>query len=394
MRVAIVTPRFGPKALGGAEYQARGFAEELVARGWTAEVWTTCVEDLYTWKNVLPPGVEDDRGILVRRFPARFVRPDRKAALDVQLATAGLISRAEQFEWLDYGGHSPDLYAHIRAHAHEFDAVVVLPYALQLSHFAAWSAPEHVVLWPCLHDEPYAYMESVRLLMESVWGVMFNSPEEGELAVERLGMQMARQYTLGEGVMSHPVQIPQGGTGANYLLYVGRLEAGKNVPLLYEYVRRFADEGGDVLLKVVGRGPEMPPDHPAFEYVGPVSDGEKAAYLQNALALCQPSLNESFSLVMMETWLAGRPALVHADCAVTRGHTARSRAGLWFRSYDDFVGAVRWLQENEAHGDRMGRNGQAYVRTNYTWPTVVDRFAHQIAVWKNGADVGQEGAGA
>lgn len=385
MRVAIVTPRFGLKALGGAEYQARGFITETAARGWTSEVWTTCVEDLYSWKNVLPPGVEEVNGIRVRRFPARFVRPDRKAALDVQLGTTGFLSRDEQFEWLECGGHSPELYAHIRNHAHEFDAVVILPYALQLSHFAAWSAPEHVVLWPCLHDEPYAYMDSVRLLMESVWGVMFNSPEEGELAVDHLGMQIRRQYTLGEGVIeSRPTPLaspPQPG----YLLYTGRLEAGKNVPLLYEYVRRYADEGGDIHLKVIGRGPEMPPDHPAFDYVGAVSDGEKAAYLDRAMALCQPSLNESFSLVMMEAWLAGRPTLVHANCAVTVGHTGRSRAGLWFNSYDDFVGAYTWMQANPEKAEQMGRNGREYVRTNYSWATVVDRFAHQLAVWKTGA---------
>lgn len=383
MRVAIVTPRYGLQALGGAEYQARGFAQEAARRGWPTEIWTTCAEDLYTWKNVLRPGTQDEGGIRIRRFPVHFLRPDRKAALDVRLASEGILSRDEQYKWLNYGAHSPDLYAHMRGHAQEFDAVVVLPYALQLSHFAAWSAPEHVVLWPCLHDEPYAYMESVRLLMESVWGVMFNSAEEGELATERLGMRLARQYTLGEGVIESPATPLKHPPKPGYLLYTGRLEGGKNVSLLYEYVRRFADDGGDVHLKVIGRGPEQPPDHPAFDYVGVVSDGEKAAYLQDALALCQPSLNESFSLVIMEAWLAQRPVLVHEDCGVTQGHAARSQGGLWFRSYDDFVGAVTWLRANPNQADQMGRNGWAYVRENYTWARVVDHFAQRVQAWRD-----------
>ncbi len=224
-----------------------------------------------------------------------------------------------------------------------------------------------------------------RLLMESMWGVMFNSPEEGELATERLGMEIERKYTLGEGVIESPASVlknpPKPGYSALYRPFGG----GRNVPLLYEYVRRFADEGGDVHLKVIGRGPEEPPKHPAFEYVGAVSDGEKMAYLQGALALCQPSLNESFSLVMMESWLAQRPVLVHEDCAVTKGHTARSRGGLWFRSYDDFVGTVAWLRANPALADQMGRDGRAYVRENYTWAGVVEHFAQRVKLWRSEA---------
>jgi glycosyltransferase involved in cell wall biosynthesis len=77
----------------------------------------------------------------------------------------------------------------------------------------------------------------------------------------------------------------------------------------------------------------------------------------------------------MESWLAGRPVLVSEACAVTREHVRRSKGGLWFDGYEEFARVVSWLLANPALAGRMGRNGQQYVRQNYSWRAVVDRFA-------------------
>ena len=74
--------------------------------------------------------------------------------------------------------------------------------------------------------------------------------------------------------------------------------------------------------------------------LGFVSAQDKADAYAGALALCQPSLLESFSLVMMEAWLAGTPALVHGRCAVTRDHCLASNGGLFFEDYFEFVEAL------------------------------------------------------
>ncbi len=382
MRVAIVVPRYGPDVLGGAETLARGFAEAAVRRGWYVEVWTTCAHSHYTWKNVYPPGEGWCRGVLVRRFPITDWDPDSQAQLNLEMATHGVLSVADQYRWLESGAHSAPLYKHIVRHAVEFDVVVTLPYAMPLTHYAAWAAPEHVVMWPCLHDEPYAYTEPIRLLLESVWGVMFNSPEESDLALGRLKIHPDRHAVLGKGVILTPFSSDQIRVRMDHLLYIGRLEGGKNLPLLYEYVQRYFAEGGNLRLIVMGGGPLEPPSHPAFEYRGFVSEERKARACASALALCQPSLNESFSLTIMESWLAGRPVLVHEDCAVTRGHVRRSKGGLWFRTYEEFAEAINWLQSNPEKAARMGENGKRYVLSNYTWERVLDRFERLVRCWR------------
>lgn len=384
MKVAIVVPRYGTDVIGGAETLARGFAQAAARREWSVEVWTTCARSHYTWKNTYKPGREESEGVVLHRFAVAQQDADRQAELNKRLERQGRLDVDDQYAWLESGAHSPALYGHVTRHAAEFDALIALPCASPLAHYAAWTVPDRTIAWPCLHDEPYAYMEPNRILLESVRGAMFLSPEERDLAVHHLGIHPRRSGTIGGGV-SVDQQHSRAAPTPRDLLYVGRLEPGKGLALLYDYVLRYADQGGDVRLIVLGRGPLKPPRHRAFEYRGFVSEAEKARAYEAALALCQPSLNESFSLTIMESWLAARPVLVHGQCAVTRGHVRRSRGGLWFQAYEEFAGAVEWLRANPTQAGRMGENGRTYVTRNYSWEAVLSRFERTIGRWEKDA---------
>jgi glycosyltransferase involved in cell wall biosynthesis len=380
VRIAIVVPRYGLDILGGAETLARGLAKEIARQGWVVEVWTTCARSHYTWENFHSAGTKELDGVIIHRFPITGWHSRRQAEIEARLISMGPLSIAEQYAWLENGAHSVPLYKHIKERADAVDALIVLPYAAPLAHYAAWIVPEKVVMWPCLHNEPYAYTEPVRLLLKSVRGVIFNSPEEKKLATDLLGIQPFRCAVLGAGISLYKSQSQQ--ENGSHLLYVGRLEEGKNLALLYKYVQQCAETKYDIHLVVVGDGPLKPPIHPAFDYRGFIAEQDKFAAYTAALALCQPSLNESFSLTIMESWLAGRPVLVHGDCAVTRGHVQRSKGGLWFRTYPEFIGCIEWLQEHRALAARMGNNGCDYVYHNYTWEAIGERFKRIITAWQ------------
>src|SRR5262249_7656124 len=118
----------------------------------------------------------------------------------------------------------------------------------------------------------------------------------------------------------------------DFLLYVGRKEVGKNVPLLVDYFAQYKRQyRGELQLVLVGKGAaEIPPHrHQDILDLGFLPEQDKLDAYAAALALCQPSLNESFSIVMMEAWVAGTPALVHANCAVTREHCLEANGGLF-----------------------------------------------------------------
>ena len=385
MRMAFILARFGRQVLGGAETLAGGLAVEALRQGWQVQVWTTCATSYSTWRNDLPPGEDLSEAVPVLRFPVDSWDPAPFHALSRKLQIRSTLPIREQYAWLESGPQSMDLYRHVAAHSGEWDAVIVMPYLHSLTYQAAWLAGDRVVMWPCLHNEIYAYLEPFRLLLESVWGVVFISPEEAALALDQLHMRIRRFATAGSGVHLASVSSPSTASGSPYLLYVGRLSEGKNVPLLYDYVARYADEGGDLRLVVAGDGPRQPPHHPAFDFRGFVTEEEKARLYASALALCQPSFNESFSLVLMESWLAGCPVLVNASCAVTKGHVQRSKGGLWFANYWEFKEAVDWLQQNSMVAKQMGGNGRNYVRLNYEWPRVFQRFAAALKSWQKEA---------
>ena len=137
MRIALVVPRYGDQILGGAEFQARGFAEAAVQRGWEVEVWTTCARSHYTWENSYPAGVEKENDVIIRRFPIETWKREHWVELEIRLAQKGYLSPAEAYSWLDSGPHSPALYAHIKRNNTNYDAIIALPYPVPLVHYAA-----------------------------------------------------------------------------------------------------------------------------------------------------------------------------------------------------------------------------------------------------------------
>ena len=112
--------------------------------------------------------------------------------------------------------------------------------------------------------------------------------------------------------------------------------------------------------------------------LGYVSREHKAGAYAAAMAFCQPSVNESLSIVMMESWLAGRPVLVNSGCAVTADHCRRSNGGLYFGSYPEFQECIDYLLAQPEVAGAMGENGRSYVEREYSWPVVVERFKNSL----------------
>ncbi len=179
------------------------------------------------------------------------------------------------------------------------------------------------------------------------------------------------------------------GLNEPFILYVGRRDAGKNVPLLLDYWKQYAEsKETKTKLVLIGPGdivltPELTPYVVDLGFI-PLQD-KRDAY-SGAILLCQPSLNESFSLVMMESWLAGAPVLVHANCAVTRDHCQESNGGLYFGNYAEFSATLDYIFANPEITGQMGRQGRAYVLANFQWPMVLAKYERIIETMMAGLE--------
>jgi glycosyltransferase involved in cell wall biosynthesis len=115
--------------------------------------------------------------------------------------------------------------------------------------------------------------------------------------------------------------------------------------------------------------------------LGYLSEDDKLAAMAAADVYVHPSPNESFSIVMMEAWLQGTPALVWGLCEVTRYHVAKSGGGLWFSSFPEFDVAIGRLLEDGPLARHMARGGARYVRDEFSWEAVVTRVQDSLEKW-------------
>ncbi|MGH7268609.1 MAG: glycosyltransferase family 4 protein [Candidatus Rokuibacteriota bacterium] len=376
-----MVPRYGEGIVGGAETLTRGLAEHLAATGADVEVLTTCARNHVTWRNDLASGLTRDGRVAVRRFPV-VPRDERVfGRLQQRILRRERLDRADQLRWAEESVSSPGLYAHLAERRETYDLVCFAPYLFGVTLQGIRTVPERAVLIPCLHDEPFAYLDVVRESFEACRGFIFNSAPEAELARKLYGVADRPWAVVGLGFDPPPAADPDGfrqrhRLAGPLLVYLGRKETGKNVPLLLEYGRRYRQtHNRDLTLVLAGDGPITAPRRAEgvrdLGYLGVADKGQAYAA---ATVVCQPSLNESFSIVLMEAWLRGTPVLVHARCAVTAHHVLQANGGLVFGDFYEFAETLDRLLEDPGLRAKLGAQGRAYVESEYAWPAVTARL--------------------
>jgi glycosyltransferase involved in cell wall biosynthesis len=381
--LAFVVPWHGADIAGGAEAECRATARALAARGIPVEILTTCARDhASAWEDHHPEGLTTEDGLPVRRFKVRPRDPERYQRLDWRLRLGGRLSSFEEEDFVRESVNSGDLYAYLAAERDRY-WYAFIPYCFGTTWEGALIAPERSLLIPCLHDEPFARLAWTRRVLRTVRAVGFHVPAERALGEEVAGGDPGTFRLVGEGV-----DPPPEATGARFrakyridepfLLYAGRKAREKNTPLLVEYYARYrlTHPRRPLRLVLIGPGGVRIPERLSRDILdlGFVPAGDKFDACAAALALCQPSRLESFSLVMMEAWLCGTPCLVDTGCAVTREHCLASSGGLAFGEYFEFVEALELLQDDEPLRRRLAASGRAYVLDRFTWPRITENY--------------------
>ncbi len=320
-------------------------------------------------------------GVPVRRFPTDDVDTELYDRLVVKAFTKpGTLTYTEEQQFIDNSIHSQELYNYVRDHAEQYRCCVVVPYLFGTTYRINQIMQGKTIHIPCLHDETFAYFSIFHEMLEEAGGILFNAVEEQALA-RRLGIGNRNGMVVGVGFSearagdASAFRQKHGLGDSPFLMYSGRFEPPKNVPLLIDYFQRYKREHpSDLRLVLIGRGPVQIPQRPDILDLGFFRPGTMHDALAAATALVQLSVNESFSIVIMEAWQQGRPVIVHSDCAVTRGHVERGGGGWAIGSYEEFENSVTTLLANPAVANERGALGRAYVAREYSWDIVLSRF--------------------
>ncbi len=385
MRLAFVAPRlYEPGTVGGAETLLYTLARDAAKAGCRVELLTTCAKSHVTWANEAPAGTFERDGMIIRRFPVNDGR-DVAAfnAYNAAICRNEVLSDADEANWMRQSVNSDALTDHLAAHLADYDFVLAGPYLFGLVEAVMRVAGEKGLLVPCLHDEAFARVRRIAAMFCGVRGCLFNTEPEKALA-HRLYPAFRPRVEAVVAMGIPPFEADpdafarrHGLEGVPYVLYSGRREPLKGTPLLVDYVDLFRRRTGrDVRLVLTGSGPvEIPKTlEGAVLDLGFVTEQEKREAMAGAAVFCHPSVNESLSIVLIESWLARTPALVHSNGAVLRDQCRRANGGLWFHNYPEFEVELGYLLDHPDVRRRLAESGREYAVRTYSPEAVTRRF--------------------
>lgn len=396
-KIGFVPPWYGEDIPGGAEAELRNLIKHLHMAGLELEILTTCVKDFKSnWSiNYHQEGFEEVNNIPVWRFRVRERNTKLFDKVNYKLMHNIPITYEEEKIYFDEMIYSPGLFDYIAKHKDEYHCFVFIPYMFGTTFWGSKICPEKSVLIPCLHDESYAYMEHIKEMFTSVKGVIFHAQPEYELANNIYDLKQVKTAVLGEGIdTDFTYDADRFRTKYNirrpFILYAGRKDKGKNVHILIEYFKKFkvANKNIDLDLVLLGGGEiEIPLDvQKNIHDLGFVSNQDKYDAHAAATVFCQPSTNESFSIVIMESWVTGRPVLVHSECAVTKHFSISSNGGLYFGNYEEFEECLKFFINNEQVANKMGELGKRFVFKNFSWDVIIKRYTSFLKTITNEDD--------
>lgn len=378
-KLIFVTPWYGQYATGGAETLCRTVAEHLSAAGFQVEVFTTCSKQFPSnWTNDYKPGTYTENALTVTRFTVDSRDADLFNTLNGKILASVPLSHDEELAFFKNNINSTDM---MDAITRDSDSIFIfIPYLYGVVFFGCQIHPERSIMIPCLHDEGYARMKLMRQALSKIAAISFNSSAEKKLAnslLEKMPYNAVIGTGIDQNIISEPIRFKNKHGLDQFILYAGRKAQEKNVPLLIEYFCKFLEQNNsDLKLVLLGNGKAQIPEKFSKNILDMmVSKSELHDAYAAATVFCLPSINESFSIVIMEAWLQKTPVLVHGKSEVTKDHCIKSNGGLYFDNYDEFEGCVKYFIENKEMRKKLGENGAKYVSTNFNWAKIISSYS-------------------
>ena len=383
MKLGIVVPRYGDNAVGGAEKAMRLIGERLVAsHGWHVEVFTTCADSAITWEDVLAPGDSTFNGVHVHRYESKAGRdPQFGVVVERVEQSPTTVNEAGQDLFVDRQGPlCPDVLE--AAEGSGAELVAFSPYLFYPAIRGVPLLGDRSILHGAAHDEAALHLDIVQKMYTAAGALSYYTDAERHLVERLFPVRHKPRVTLGLGIdepdETGDIEDVRGTFGLGdrpYVVCVGRVENGKGARALDSFFREYkARRPGPLALVFVGPASEQLDPHPDIVVTDVVDEATKHALVSGAIVSISPSAMESFSMVILESWVANTPVLVNAQCGATVEHASRASGGLWFDGYPTFEAALDRLLDDEALRDELATNGANYTRTHFSWEAVIGRY--------------------
>ena len=380
MRLACVVHRFGPEIAGGSEGHCRLIAEHLAASH-DVTILTTCALDHITWHNEYPAGVSQEGPLHVRRFPVARARSLHRFHDISEVVFSGGATRVEQEQWFrENGPDAPELLEYLQTHGADFERILFWSFRYYQTFFGLPLVADRAVLVPTAEEDPLIRLGILDTFFARPAAYLFLTPEEQTRVALHCSRPLPPSAVIGVGLDHAPAASRAGldalGVAPPYVLYLGRIDPNKGCGTLMRY---FLKRAADVPLVMAGPANMPVPQSRLIKRLGFVDASARETLLANAAALVVPSPYESLSMVLLEAWNHGVPALVNARCQVLKGQALRANGALYYQNYDEFARGLDYLLQRPEPARELGQQGFAYVEREYRWPTVMGKIDRLLA---------------
>jgi len=385
VRISFIVQRYGQEILGGSEYHCRLIAERMAARH-DVEVLTTCARDYITWANDYPEGTQQINGVTVRRFANSRTRDIDAFNQYSEWIFHNPHTRDDELSWLEQQGPwCPALVDYLEGQSHAYDAVIFFTYLYAPTVLGLEVASGRSILAPTAHNEPAIHLDIYKEMFQRPRAIAYNTEVEKAFLKATFDIRAVAEETVGCGVdllagRTHSRDASRNGLpDGPFLLYGGRIDPGKGCDQLLDFFAEYKNGGGPATLVLMGAKLMALPDVPWVQYAGLLSESDRLRALEAATIVVVPSPFESLSLLALEGMALGNPVLCNAHADVLVDHCRRSNAGLFYSTREEFIECVDLLLADRQLRERMGRNGRAYVTTNYAWDVIMAKYDALIA---------------
>ena len=380
MKIAFVVQRYGKEVMGGSELHCRQIAEKLVGAGYNCTVYTTTAKDYITWKNEYPPGETVYNGVVIRRFLVERERDIESFNKYSDWIFFNSHTHEDELNWLDQQGpFCPSLLEVLEKEEKEHDFFVFFTYLYYNTYWGLQRIKGEKTLVPTAHDEPALRLNIMEEVFTLPQAFMFNTESERDMLSRLFSFEGKYQDIVGVGV-DIPGRLDPSffrqkfGIFSPFILYAGRIEPGKGCQELIDYFLRYNRKRPDLALVLIGKLLMELPIHPRIKCLGFVSPEDKNAAMAAAETAIHPSHFESLCMAALESMAVRTPILVQGQTDPLKQHCLKGKGGLYYSNYEEFEAALDLLLRDSRLRQAMGENGLEYVRSNYTWPRIIEKY--------------------
>lgn len=158
-----------------------------------------------------------------------------------------------------------------------------------------------------------------------------------------------------------------------FILVLGRKSGAKNYNKIIQAVEALNRKGYDLHVVLIGPDDDgVPVNSRHATYLGRQPRQVVRGALQSCLALCNMSASESFGIVLLEAWLAGKPVLVNRHCVAFHDMAVDGENALFVDDETLAEGIVRIIDEAEL-AVQLAMRGKEIVN-QFDWGGVCAKF--------------------